>query len=114
MIPLPELYLVYSMSSPISCAFLGTVNISLPLYYPPKILEGGSQRCPPEEQLEVARAEIRTAVQCLIGLVQIGQDSENPAVSCRDIQQCNPNSQSGNYWVRTSDGTAIETFCDMQ
>ena len=37
-------------------------NMSLPLSYSSTILEGEQQGCPPEEQLEMARAEISMEV----------------------------------------------------
>ena len=43
-------------------------NATLPLTYPGQVLQGdGSQTCPSEEQLEVARSEVKIATQSLLG-----------------------------------------------
>lgn len=100
--------------TPVDGSVFNQQNNSLPLSHSAKIVVGEQQGCPPEERLGLAREEISAEVRgLLIGLVQLGQDIENPAASCREIKQCNPNSTSGIYWVRASNGTAIETYCDM-
>ena len=82
--------------------------------YPAKVLEGSEQVCPPDEQLEMTRAEIRQDVITFItpcpGLTQ-----GNPATSCLQISQCNPDDQlpSQFYWITSSNGTAIQIYCDM-
>ena len=91
-------------------------NRSLPVTYPATVLEGGGQVCPPEEQLEMARAKIaedvlntiRSSVHCP------GQVSENPASSCLEVSQCiNPQLPSEYYWITSSNGTAVQVYCDM-
>ena len=88
---------------------------SVPVAYPAKVLEGSEQVCPPDEQLEMARNEIQqdvifyTRSQCSgVGLTQ-----ENPATSCLQISQCNPQLPSEFYWITSSNGTAIQIYCDM-
>ena len=91
-------------------------NSSLPVTYTATILEGGDQVCPPEEQLEMARAEIGEDILSTIRNVIIlcpGQVQENPASSCLEISQCNPRLPSQNYWITSSSGTAIQVYCDM-
>ena len=41
-------------------------DTSLPVNYPAKILEGGEQVCPPQDQLEMARMLLMKEVQALI------------------------------------------------
>ena len=90
-------------------------NRTLPVAYPATVLEGGGQVCPPEEQLEMARAEIaqdvlniiRSSIHCR------GQVQENPASSCLEVSQCNPPLPSEYYWITTSNGTAVQVYCDM-
>ena len=36
-----------------------------------------------------------------------------PAGSCRTISKDRPDLPSGNYWIRSSNGTAIQVYCDM-
>ena len=45
--------------------------------------------------------------------VLIGQISSTPAKSCADILKLIPYSPSGFYWIRLSNGSAVEIFCDM-
>ena len=88
---------------------------SLPVTYAATILEGGEQVCPPEEQREMARAEIGEDVRSTIRNVVLcpGQVQENPASSCLEISQCNPRLPSQNYWITNSSGAAIQVYCDM-
>ena len=80
--------------------------------YPAKVLEGSEQVCPPDEQLEMARAEIRQDV--IIQTTQCpGLTQGNPATSCLQISQCNPQLPSEFYWITSSNGTAIQIYCDM-
>ena len=83
---------------------------SVPVAYPAKVLEGSEQVCPPDEQLEMARAEIR---QDVIRCTSSGLTQENPATSCLQISQCNPQLPSQFYWITSSNGTAIQIYCDM-
>ena len=84
----------------------------VPVAYPAKVLEGSEQVCPPDEQLEMARAEIQQDVITFVtpcpGLTQ-----GNPATSCLQISQCNPQLPSEFYWITSSNGTAIQIYCDM-
>ena len=80
--------------------------------YPAKILEGSDQVCPSDEQLEMARAEIRKdVIRCTSSGLGLTQD--NPATSCLEISQCNPQLPSQFYWIISSNGTAIQIYCDM-
>ena len=36
-----------------------------------------------------------------------------PAGSCRTISEDRPDLPSGNYWIRSSNGTAVQVYCDM-
>ena len=36
-----------------------------------------------------------------------------PATSCKEILEYTPNTLSGYYWLRASNGSAVELFCDM-
>ena len=90
-------------------------NSSLPVSYPATVLEGGGQVCPPEEQLEMARAEIDEDVLNIIrDIVHCpGQFQENPASSCLEVSQCNPELPSEYYWITSANGTAVRVYCDM-
>ena len=67
-------------------------NSSLPVSYSATVLEGGGQVCPPEEQLEMARAEIAEDIlnNDIFDVHCPGQIQENPALSCLAVSQCDP------------------------
>ena len=90
-------------------------NSSLPVSYSATVLEGGGQVCPPEEQLEMIIAEIDTDILNTIrnNILCPGQVQENPASSCLDVSQCNPQLPSEHYWIASSNGTAVRVYCDM-
>ena len=96
------------------CDYSQHDNSSLPVTYSATVLEGGEQVCPPEEQLEMARAEIGQDILDTIRSIYCpGQVQENPAVSCLEIAQCNPQLPSEYYWITGSNGTAVQVYCDM-
>ena len=90
-------------------------NSSLPVSYSATVLEGGGQVCPPEEQLEMATAEIDEDILNTIrnNILCPGQVQENPASSCLEVLQCNPQLPSEHYWITSFNGTAIQVYCDM-
>ena len=62
-------------------------NRTLPVAYPATVLEGGGQVCPPEEQLEMARAEIAEDIQILFAIsiaqVKCRRIQHHPVLKCR-------------------------------
>ena len=46
-------------------------------------------------------------------LEQPGHFPSHPASSCKEIIKVEPNSPSGYYWLRASNGSAVRMFCDM-
>ena len=90
-------------------------NRSLPVTYSATVLEGGGQVCPPEEQLEMDRTEIAKGVLNTIhkDILCPGQVQENPASSCLEVSQCNPQLPSEYYWITSSNGAAVQVYCDM-
>ena len=82
-------------------------NRTLPASYSATVLGGGGQVCPPEEQLEVAKAEIAEDVLNIVrdNILDVhcpGQVQENPASSCLEVSQCNPQLPSEHYWITSS------------
>ena len=82
------------------------------LDYSATVLEGGGQVCPPEEQLEMATAEIAEEILNIVHDCP-GQVQENPASSCLEVSQCDPQLLSDHYWITSSNGTAVRVYCDM-
>ena len=94
-------------------------DITLPLNLPPRVISTNQQAvCPPDEVRETARNETtqdtrnsirKTILPALF--CHIGQTQANPAASCSEI----PTSWSSKYyWVRSSNGTAVQVYCDTQ
>ena len=44
----------------------------------------------------------------------LGLSSYRPAKSCREILQCNPSAQSGNYWLNSTVSGSREVYCAMK
>ena len=43
----------------------------------------------------------------------LGSCEDHPASSCDQIYQSNSSSESGEYWLRRCDGTAVQAYCSM-
>ena len=100
------------------------VNTTLPLTYCARTAEGGEQACSPEEVRQrlqdVTNNEISNLLRNgLPPLVQcsdrnLGQWKHCPAASCRDVDaQSLFLRPSGFYWIRSSSGTVVQVYCDM-
>jgi len=93
-------------------------NTALPLTLPPRVISANQQAiCPPDEVQETARndttKDIRNSIRNTIipTLCLVGQTQANPAASCSEL----PTSCSSGYcWVRSSNGTAVQVYCDTQ
>ena len=100
------------------------VNTTLPLTYRARAAEGGEQVCSPDEERQRLQAITRNDVSNLLrnnlkALVpcsdkNLGQLEHCPAASCSDIDaQSLILRPSGYYWIRSSSGTAVQVYCDM-
>ena len=90
-------------------------NSSQPVSYPATIVEGGEQVCPPEAEQQIIRANIEQDVRNIIREVLLcrGLQQENPASSCLEVSLCSPQLPSDYYWLTSSDGAAVQVYCDM-
>ena len=43
----------------------------------------------------------------------VGTTADNPAISCKEIYDCNPTAPSGYYWVNTTTGP-LQVYCQME
>ena len=90
-------------------------NTTFPLIYPARVINTSQQACPPGEMQETVRSQITQDVRNLLrNFQQIScqafQAQTSPANSCIDI----PTScSSGYYWIRSSNSTAVQVFCEM-
>ena len=100
------------------------VNTTLPLTYRARAAEGGEQVCSPDELRQRLQDITRTDVSNLLrnnlqALVpcsdkNLGQLEHCPAASCSDIDaQSLILRPSGFYWIMSSNGTAVQSYCDM-
>jgi len=99
-------------------------NTTLPLTYRARAAEGGEQTCSPDELRQRLEDIIRNDVSNLLrsnlqALVpcndrNLGMLERCPATSCSDIAaQSQALRPSGYYWIRSSNGTAVQVYCDM-
>ena len=96
-------------------------NSILPLTFPATVLAGEEQGCPSGNGWDRARASIlqeeRSMIQNTV-LPQtcrpnLGLNQENPAASCKQISECKSTASSGNYWLKSGNGSAVQMFCSM-
>ena len=94
---------------------------SLPVTYPATVIAGGEQTCPAKSDLDKVRVNITQDVSSMVQSMvlpqicrsNLGQDQENPAASCQKIVECNSSASSGDYWLRSGNGSAVQMFCNM-
>ena len=92
----------------------------IPTTYPGKVIDSEAGSCPTEGNLgqakdairkdlaKIVRENIVPALEC-----RIGECEDNPALSCSQILEDNPERDSDYYWLRGLDGSAVEVFCAM-
>ena len=71
------------------------------------------QSCPPEEVRVSERNEIDENIRDLLRTIipcQASSTQSSPAVSCSTLPTSCP---SGYYWIRSSNGSAVQVYCDM-
>ena len=99
-------------------------NTTLPLTYRARAAEGGEQACSPEEVRQRLQDATNNEISNLLrnnlpALVRcsdrnLGQWKHCPAASCSDIDAQSPILRpSGFYWIRSSSGTVVQVYCDM-
>ena len=99
-------------------------NTTLPLTYRARAAEGGEQACSPDDLRQRLQAITHNDVSNLLrnnlpALApcsdrNLGQLEHCPAVSCSDIvAQTQVVHPSGYYWIRSSSGTTVRSYCDM-
>ena len=65
------------------------------------------------EQLQQLAQQLQETQMALQQQVSMGT-FQNPAPSCKHIHQAHPNSSSGDYWIQTAPGYAVQVYCDME
>jgi len=89
-------------------------DTALPLSLPPRVLTGTEQTCPPDALRQTSKAETAQDIGTLLRSNTIicfaAQMQTSPAASCSAISTSCP---SGYYWIRSSNGSAVQVYCDM-
>ena len=90
-------------------------DTALPLSLPPRVLTGTEQTCPPDALRQISRTEMAQDIGTLLRssailICQLARTQTSPAASCSAISTSCP---SGNYWVSSSNGNAVQVYCDM-
>ena len=93
-------------------------NTTLPLTLPARVISTSQQAvCPPNEMREMVRDMTVQDIRKMIGNTVIptlrlcgAQTQTSPAASCSALPTYCP---SEYYWLRSSDGTAVQVYCDM-
>ena len=99
-------------------------NTTLPLTYRARAAEGGEQVCSPDELHQRLQAITHNEVSNLLRNnppVQVRCSDKNlgklehcPAASCSHIvSQSQVLHPSGCYWIMSSNGTVVRSYCDM-
>ena len=100
------------------------VNITFPLTYRARAAEGGEQVCSHDELRQrlqdITRYDVSNLLKnslpalALCSNRNLGQVEHCPAASCSDIEaRSHVLHPSGFYWVRSSNGTAVRSYCNM-
>ena len=100
------------VSLPIPSASQGD-STALPTTIPTRVINNQQAVCPPAETVrEMIDQDIRNSIRDTIipTLCLLGQTQASPAASCSALST---SCSSGYYWVRSSNGTAVQVYCDM-
>ena len=89
---------------------------NLPLILPGRVNSVTGQSCPLEEVRVSERNEIDENIRDLLhtvvvsSLCQASLTQSSPATSCSSLPTA---CSSGYYWIRSSNGSAVQVYCDM-
>ena len=65
-------------------------------------------------QMRTVLEKLRSVVRSIIlHSISVGLQQNRPASSCSEIAEQNPRQASGVYWIRSSNGSAVQVYCDM-
>ena len=88
-------------------------NTSLAI--PPRVISVTEEVCPPDKVLASEKNKVAEVVQGLLRTTtatacQIFQTQSSSAISCSVLPTSCP---SGYYWIRSSNGSAVQVYCNM-
>ena len=82
--------------------------LPIPITFP--VISGDERSCPPDEQLEQARAELMDRILTVINDTFAPGAFHNPVPSCADLPQDYP---SGIFWIQASDMSSVtQQYCN--
>ena len=87
-------------------------DTSLPLTYRARVIVNTGPVCPSDNASKQLRDEITQDIRDQIrdSIVLTCGTLANPAASCSALPTSSP---SGYYWIRSSNGSAVQVYCDM-
>ena len=102
------------------CLFIHPSAFATPIVSPPTILAGLPGQCAAVDD-DSSNAELRSLLRERVipslfsgrRCPSPGSCEANPAESCRSIARRVPDAPSGEYWIRTCSGSAVQVYCDM-
>ena len=97
----------------VSAATGGSAADSCTVSLPPLVVRGGE--CPASgggELVNEINQNISALLEDVIGC-WLGHTPENPANSCTELAEQEPDIPSGNYWILNSTQSPVQVFCEM-
>ena len=90
-------------------------NFPLPFVLPARVINTTGQVCPPDQVRVSEKNKIAQDVRDLLRTAtgapcQLLSTQSSPATSCSALPT---NCPSGYYWIRSSNGSAVQVYCDM-
>lgn len=58
--------------------------------------------------------EVKSQLNDLLQAKYLGQHERYPATSCREILEAFPDTDSGEFWLRTPSGRVFQAYCNME
>ena len=117
-----------------ACDSTGPPTLRLPAVYPATVVSGGAEsggnQCVDVRNSPIGRHALTDMDNGIRGRLNdniiptlarsfqrrrcpLGQCKENPVFSCAEMKNINNVSASGLYWMRISNGSAIQVYCDF-
>ena len=98
----------------LSAATGGSAADSCTASLPP--LVGGGGECSASgrgDLVNEVRQNVSTLLPGVVRCMQPGRSPKNPANSCSEFAEQEPNIPSGNYWILNSTQSPVQVFCEM-
>ena len=77
------------------------------------LVEGGGECSVSEELVDEVIQDVSTLLPGVVRCMVQARTLENPANSCTDLAEQEPDIPSGNYWILNSTQSPVQVFCEM-